>query len=96
MAISNKVLGLEMGSQQGTLVEGSEGFLKYLGTLQFQANVHLEAVPKSCFSPWSQLAMYEGNSVLHSARQAVFCDFDSPRNVLEVQCGCWSQLGAAV
>lgn len=44
--ISNIVLGLEMGSQQGTLVEGSEGFLRYLGTLQFQANIHLETIPK--------------------------------------------------
>lgn len=46
LEISDIVLGLEMGSQQGTLPEGSEGFLKYLWTLQFQANVHLEAVPK--------------------------------------------------
>lgn len=85
-----------MGRQKGTLVESSEGFLKYLGTLQFQASVHLEAVPKRHFSPWSQLVMYEGNSLLHSARQAVFCDIDSPRSVLEVQCGSWLQLGAAL
>lgn len=52
-------------------------------------------LPKG-FSPWSQLVLYKGNSLLRSTRQLVFCDIDSPRSVLEVQRGCWLQLGALV
>lgn len=46
LGISSLLLIGEIGSQKCTLVEGFEGLLRSLGTLQFQTNVHLEAVPK--------------------------------------------------